>query len=80
MSDNEAPDAKPEKVEAGEQISLKVKDNKDHEIFFKVKKTTKLGKIRKAFAQKMGRAEDSVRLVYDGERVDDKDTPESVSA
>lgn len=76
MSDNEAPAPKPE---GGDQLNIKVKDSDGNEVFFKVKKNTRLGKLRKAYAERMGKPENTVRFIYDGTRVSDEDTAESVS-
>jgi small ubiquitin-related modifier len=77
MSDNEAPAAP--KPEGADQLNIKVKDGDGNEVFFKVKKSTRLGKLRKAYAERMGKPENTVRFLYDGTRVNDDDTAESVS-
>ena len=77
MSDNEAPAAP--KPEGGDQLNIKVKDGDGNEVFFKVKKSTRLGKLRKAYAERMGKPENTVRFLYDGTSVNDDDTAESVS-
>lgn len=76
MSDAEAPQPKPE---GGEQLNIKVKDADGNEVFFKVKRTTKLAKLKKAYAERMGRPENSVRFIFDGQRINDNDTAETVS-
>ncbi|PWN45206.1 ubiquitin-like protein [Ceraceosorus guamensis] len=75
MSDNEAPAPKPE---GGEQLNIKVKDGDGNEVFFKVKRNTKLGKLRRAYADRMGKPENTVRFIFDGQRVQDDDTAESL--
>ena len=63
-----------------EQLNIKVKDADGNEVFFKVKKHTRLAKLKKAYAEKMGKPENSVRFITsDGSRVADDDTAESVS-
>lgn len=62
-----------------DQLNIKLRDTNDYQIYFKIKKTCELGKLLKAWADQMGRAEDSLRLVYDGQRVCASDTCESVS-
>ncbi|PWN99333.1 ubiquitin-like protein [Tilletiopsis washingtonensis] len=76
MSDNEAPAAP--KPEGADQLNIKVKDGDGNEVFFKVKKSTRLGKLRKAYAERMGKPENTVRFLYDGTRVNDDDTAESL--
>ena len=49
---------------APEQLNIKVKDAEGNEVFFKVKR--------------MGKPENSVRFIFDGQRVGDEDTAESV--
>lgn len=57
-----------------------MKDADGNEVFFKVKKHTRLAKLKKAYADKMGKPENSVRFITsDGNRVDDDDTAETVS-
>lgn len=76
MSDAEVPQPKPE---GGEQLNIKVKDADGNEVFFKVKRTTKLSKLKKAYAERMGKPENSVRFIFDGQRIGDNDTAETVS-
>ena len=61
-----------------EQLNIKVKDAEGNEVFFKVKRTTKLAKLKRAYAERMGKPENSVRFIFDGQRVGDDDTAESV--
>lgn len=76
MSDQSPAQPKPE---GGEQLNIKVKDAEGNEVFFKVKRTTKLSKLKKAYAERMGKPENSVRFIFDGQRIGDNDTAESVS-
>jgi small ubiquitin-related modifier len=63
-----------------EQLNIKVKDADGNEVFFKVKKHTRLAKLKRAYAEKMGKQESSVRFITsDGNRVGDEDTAETVS-
>jgi len=48
------------------------------EIFFKIKRTTKLSKLIGAYAGKVGKDVNSIRFLYDGARIKDTDTPESL--
>ena len=63
---------------APEQLNIKVKDAEGNEVFFKVNRTTKLAKLKRAYAERMGKPENSVRFIFDGQRVGDEDTAESV--
>jgi hypothetical protein len=63
-----------------EQLNIKVKDADGNEVFFKVKKHTRLAKLKRAYAEKMGKSENTVRFITsDGNRVGDEDTAETVS-
>lgn len=66
------------KPEAPEQLNIKVKDADGNEVFFKVKRTTKLSKLKRAYAERMGKPENSVRFIFDGQRIGDDDTADSV--
>jgi len=48
------------------------------EMFFKIKKTTQLKKLMEAYAEKQGKSLASLRFLFDGERVNNTDTPEKV--
>ncbi|KZV61237.1 hypothetical protein PENSPDRAFT_541675, partial [Peniophora sp. CONT] len=48
------------------------------EFWFKLKRSTKLGKLKLAYANKVGKDVPSVRFLYDGTRVQDSDTPHSL--
>ena len=61
--------------EGSETITLKVRDQSGEEMFFKVKKTTKLSKMMEAFAKRRGVPPSSLRFQLDGERIKGEDTP-----
>ncbi|PKI83763.1 hypothetical protein MVES_002378 [Malassezia vespertilionis] len=56
----ETPVPKPES--AAEQLNIKVKDAEGNEVFFKVKRTTKLSKLKRAYADRMGKPENSLDM------------------
>jgi small ubiquitin-related modifier len=56
-------------------ITLKVVDVGGDEMFFKVKKTTKMKKIMDAYADKKGVSFQSLRFMKDGLRIKEDDTP-----
>ncbi|KAF9520161.1 hypothetical protein BS47DRAFT_1287543, partial [Hydnum rufescens UP504] len=48
------------------------------EIFFKIKRSTKLVKLQGAYAGKVGKDIGSIRFLYDGNRINETDTPDSL--
>ncbi|KAI0643385.1 ubiquitin-related domain-containing protein, partial [Trametes meyenii] len=48
------------------------------EVFFKIKRNTKLSKLQGAYANKVGKDVSSIRFLYDGSRIGDDDTPNSL--
>lgn len=62
-----------------EHLNIKVTDN-NNEVFFKIKKSTKLEKLMGAFCERQGKALNSVRFLFEGQRVQPTDTPDTVSA
>ncbi|CAO1635853.1 unnamed protein product [Sympodiomycopsis kandeliae] len=75
MSDHEEQVPKQEP----EQLNIKVKDSDGNEVYFKVKKHTKLSKLQRAYAERMGKPASSIRFLFDGARINDEDTAESLS-
>ena len=69
-SSSSAADAK-----GGEHLSLKVKSQDGNEVFFKVKKTTTFSKVMTAYCKKVGADMDSVRFLFDGQRLRAEQTP-----
>ncbi|KAG2451684.1 hypothetical protein HYH02_003464 [Chlamydomonas schloesseri] len=51
-----------------EPINISIKST-DGEVNFKIKKSTRMGKVFSAFAQKKGVGEGHYRFVFDGQRV-----------
>lgn len=72
MSEQEAPAAG-----AAEHLNIKVTDN-NNEVFFKIKRSTKLEKLMTAFCERQGKSLSSVRFLFDGTRVQPTDTPDTV--
>jgi small ubiquitin-related modifier len=68
----DAPEAQPE------HLNIKVTDN-NNEVFFKIKRNTKLEKLMMAFCERQAKSLNSVRFLFDGQRVQPTDTPETVS-
>ena len=63
------------KPDTSNQINLKVVTQDGNEIFFKCRLTTPLEKLMKAFCQRNGVAQSSVRFLFDGNRVSPHQTP-----
>ncbi|KAJ3557208.1 hypothetical protein NP233_g11801 [Leucocoprinus birnbaumii] len=59
-------------------ISVKVVSSTGEEVFFKIKRSTKLSKLQGAYANKVGKDVGSIRFLYDGNRLNDDDTPASL--
>ena len=71
-------DVKP-KDEGGEStINLKVATQDGNEIFFKCKMTTPLSKLMNAFCQRQGVTMQSVRFLFDGNRITPEQTPKDL--
>ncbi|EJP63974.1 Ubiquitin-like protein SMT3 [Beauveria bassiana] len=60
-----------------EHLNIKVTDN-HNEIFFKIKRTTKLEKLMTAFCDRQGKSMTAVRFLFDGTRVQPSDTPDNL--
>ena len=59
-------------------LSLRVKDQSENELTFKLKTTSPLEKLMKAYASAQGKAPDSLRFLHDGRRIQLSDTPETL--
>jgi hypothetical protein len=62
---------------APEHLNIKVTDN-NNEVFFKIKRNTKLEKLMLAFCERQGKTLQSVRFLFEGQRVQPSDTPDTV--
>jgi small ubiquitin-related modifier len=74
MADNGAP---PEEPPQSEHLNIKVTDS-NNEVFFKIKRTTPLKKLMDAFCERQGKSPQSVRFLFDGQRVNPTDNPDTV--
>ena len=81
MSDNDQPPngAPPEAPAPTEHLNIKVTDG-SNEVFFKIKRSTKLEKLMNAFCERQGKDKRTVRFLFDGTRVQDTDSPDTVSS
>ncbi|KAI9669882.1 MAG: hypothetical protein M1831_006917 [Alyxoria varia] len=68
------PDDAPQQTE---HLNVKVTDN-SNEVFFKIKRTTQLKKLMEAFCERSGKNRQSVRFLFDGQRVTTDDTPDTL--
>jgi len=66
------------KPENPDTINIKVVSSSGEEVFFKIKKNTKLSKLQGAYAAKVGKDMASIRFLYEGSRINDDDTPASL--
>ncbi|KAK4683746.1 small ubiquitin-related modifier, partial [Tremellales sp. Uapishka_1] len=68
-------DAKP-KPEGGDPntLNIKIVSTDGNEVFFKIKKTTKLNKLKTAYADRVGTDVAAIRLLFDGKRIMDDET------
>eukprot|EP00484_Ammonia_sp_Unknown_P022124 CAMPEP_0197039360 /NCGR_PEP_ID=MMETSP1384-20130603/16155_1 /TAXON_ID=29189 /ORGANISM="Ammonia sp." /LENGTH=105 /DNA_ID=CAMNT_0042469945 /DNA_START=232 /DNA_END=549 /DNA_ORIENTATION=+ len=58
-----------------EHLNLKVKAQDGTEVYFKVKKTTKLKKLMDAYCARVGKEAGSIRFLFDGDRIAPDSTP-----
>ncbi|EJT48269.1 hypothetical protein A1Q2_06429 [Trichosporon asahii var. asahii CBS 8904] len=93
MSEHGSPpaDVKP-KADGGENaLNIKIRATDGSEVFFKIKKTTKLNKLKvhttimsdvlmsqNAYADRVGQDPGAIRLLFDGERIADHQTAEDL--
>ncbi|KZT58028.1 small ubiquitin-related modifier [Calocera cornea HHB12733] len=59
-------------------INVKVVTSTGDEVFFKIKRNTKMSKLKGAYAQRVGKDVQTIRFLYDGERLGEDDTPASL--
>ncbi|KXL42079.1 hypothetical protein M433DRAFT_94349 [Acidomyces richmondensis BFW] len=60
-----------------EHLNIKVTDG-NNEVFFKIKRSTQLKKLMDAFCERQGKEFRSCRFLFDGQRVNATDNPESL--
>ncbi|KAG8934706.1 hypothetical protein FRC03_003411 [Tulasnella sp. 419] len=79
MSDNEGGQGiEPKTEDPTAPINVKVVSSNGEEVFFKIKRNTKLMKLQGAYANKVGKDVNSIRFLYDGNRIAENDTPASL--
>uniref|UniRef100_M3XMN1 Small ubiquitin-related modifier 1 n=1 Tax=Mustela putorius furo TaxID=9669 RepID=M3XMN1_MUSPF len=62
----------------GEYIKLKVIGQDSSEIHFKVKMTTHLKKLKESYCQRQGVPMNSLRFLFEGQRIADNHTPKEL--
>jgi len=68
----------PKVEDANAPINIKVLASSGEEVFFKIKRNTKLSKLQGAYANKVGKDINTIRFLYDGVRINEDDTPASL--
>jgi len=68
----------PKVEDANAPINIKVLASSGEEVFFKIKRSTRLTKLQGAYANKVGKDVASIRFLYDGDRIGEDDTPASL--
>jgi small ubiquitin-related modifier len=63
---------------ADNHISVKVRSHRGEEVHFRVKPHTVMEKVIKAFCSKIGVEPSTVRLTFDGQRIDPKQTSKEI--
>jgi len=68
------------KVEApdSEHINLRVIGQNNSEVHFRIKKTTQMKKLKAAFCERQGIPINSVRFLFEGQRINDEQTPKDL--
>lgn len=59
-------------------VSIRVVSSNGDEMFFKIKKTTKLSKLFDAYTSRKDLKPDSIKFLFDGNRLSGDQTPESL--
>lgn len=77
-SSNPGDEGKAPEAAQSEHLNLKVKSQDGNEVYFKVKKTTQFSKVMSAYCKKVGADLESVRFLFDGQRLRPDQTPQDV--
>jgi len=64
--------------DATASINIRVVSQTGDEVYFKIKHNTKLQKLEGAYATRVGKDVGSIQFMYDGNRINDDDTPPSL--
>jgi small ubiquitin-related modifier len=74
--DGESP--RPGEGDSKEHVNLTVKDPQGEEVYFKVRRSTKMRKLFTAFCKKSNTDVASMRFFYQGERIQEDQTPDDL--
>ncbi|KAF2175182.1 ubiquitin-like protein [Zopfia rhizophila CBS 207.26] len=66
-----------EEPQQSEHLNIKVTDN-NNEVFFKIKRTAQLKELIDTFCDRQGKSPASVRFLFDGQRVQPTDNPDTL--
>ncbi|EAN34278.1 Small ubiquitin-related modifier 1 [Theileria parva strain Muguga] len=72
VKENNPPDAD------NDHIQLKVRSPDGSEVYFKIKKKTKLEKLMNTYCSRLGQSPEAVRFLFDGDRIKGDATPEEL--
>lgn len=72
------PDPTPQPKAETTSINVKVMAPDGSEVHFKVKRTTRFERITNAYCERQSIPSRAVRFLFDGQRIQDTDTPESL--
>jgi len=61
-----------------EHMNVKVVDQDDNDLYFGIKKHTALKKVMDAYCERQGKTRGLVRFLFEGHRIQDNDSPESL--
>ena len=71
-------DEEPKTEKDPNTINLRVVNQEGSEVYFKIKKQTQLKKLMEAYCQRQGVDMNSVRFLYDGQRLTADQTPKQL--
>ncbi|KAJ3190043.1 Small ubiquitin- modifier 1 [Gaertneriomyces sp. JEL0708] len=77
MADNNEAGAE-ERKDVVQHINLKVVNQDGSEIAFKIKRSTPMQRLMDAYVAKTGQDKNSVRFLFDGQRINGHETPEEL--
>ncbi|KAI7731019.1 hypothetical protein M8C21_017413 [Ambrosia artemisiifolia] len=75
---NNDEDKKPGTADQGAHINLKVKNQDNVELFFKIKRNTQLKKLMNAYCDRMSVELNSIVFLFDGRRIRGDQTPDEL--
>lgn len=67
-----------EQPKENDRISLRIVGQDGGEVYFKIRRNTPFIKIAKAYCDRKGVSPQSIRFLFDGQRVNDDDTAEKL--